>query len=306
MRRHQAIATAVVAHYAPVQRDLPWRRTRDPYAIWVSEIMLQQTRVATVIPYWERWMTRFPTVSALTDAPLDDVLAAWAGLGYYSRARNLHAGARAVDAQFGGALPSCAAELREVPGIGPYTAGAIAFGERAPPVDGNVARVLAAYVAFCSHSGRGAQSTLANLLDRSWSALLGHAMPLEELRTALATCMALIPGEDDEPWVDSQIYAENAASAIAYTLKTLDGGAAQDATWAARTAYEALDSFVINKLGIENEAQILAHPVVQAEFARQLRDLDELRVASPAPAAMIVRLRARAREEATIFFGPNR
>jgi A/G-specific adenine glycosylase len=146
VRRNRAIATAVVGHYARVQRDLPWRRTRDPYAIWVSEIMLQQTRVATVIPYWERWMTKFPTVAALAEAPLDDVLAAWAGLGYYSRARNLHAGARAVDARFGGALPSCAAELRDVPGIGPYTAGAIAsiaFGERAPLVDGNVARVLA-------------------------------------------------------------------------------------------------------------------------------------------------------------------
>jgi A/G-specific adenine glycosylase len=146
VRRAEAIAAAVVAHYAQVKRDLPWRRTRDPYAIWVSEIMLQQTRVATVIPYWERWMARFPTVSALAEAPLDDVLAAWAGLGYYSRARNLHAGAQAVDDQFGGALPSCAAELRDVPGIGPYTAGAIAsiaFGERAPLVDGNVARVLA-------------------------------------------------------------------------------------------------------------------------------------------------------------------
>src|SRR5678815_873256 len=97
----RAIAAAVVAHYAQVRRDLPWRRTRDPYAIWVSEIMLQQTRVATVIPYWERWMARFPTVSALAGAPLDDVLAAWAGLGYYSRARNLHAGAQAVDARFG-------------------------------------------------------------------------------------------------------------------------------------------------------------------------------------------------------------
>src|SRR5690349_13997996 len=108
--------------------------------------MLQQTRVATVIPYWERWMARFPTVVALAAAPLDDVLAAWAGLGYYSRARNLHAGAQAVGARFGGALPSRAAELREVPGIGPYTAGAIAsiaFGERGPLVDGNVARVLA-------------------------------------------------------------------------------------------------------------------------------------------------------------------
>jgi A/G-specific adenine glycosylase len=146
VQRPQVIATAVVAHFAQVQRDLPWRRTRDPYAIWVSEIMLQQTRVATVIPYWERWMARFPTVSALAEAPLDDVLAAWAGLGYYSRARNLHAGAQAVGARFGGALPPRAAELREVPGIGPYTAGAIAsiaFGERAPLVDGNVARVLA-------------------------------------------------------------------------------------------------------------------------------------------------------------------
>src|SRR3954451_9258496 len=137
---------ALLAFYDAHARDLPWRRTRDPYAIWVSEIMLQQTRVQTVIPYWERWMARFPTVSALAGAELDDVLAAWAGLGYYSRARNLHAGARAVDARFGGALPSRASELREVPGIGPYTAGAIAsiaFGERAPLVDGNVARVLA-------------------------------------------------------------------------------------------------------------------------------------------------------------------
>src|SRR5450432_2260733 len=127
-------------------RDLPWRRTRDPYAIWVSEIMLQQTRVATVIPYWERWMARFPTVTALASAPLDDVLSAWAGLGYYSRARNLHAGAQAIGERWGGALPARAAELRGVPGIGPYTAGAIAsiaFGERAPLVDGNVARVLA-------------------------------------------------------------------------------------------------------------------------------------------------------------------
>lgn len=137
----RAIASAVVTHYGRVKRDLPWRRTRDPYAIWVSEIMLQQTRVATVIPYWERWMAKFPTVTALAGAPLDDVLAAWAGLGYYSRARNLHRGAKAV----GDALPRRAAELREVPGIGPYTAGAIAsiaYGERAPLVDGNVARVL--------------------------------------------------------------------------------------------------------------------------------------------------------------------
>jgi A/G-specific adenine glycosylase len=144
--KSREIATAVVTHYTRDRRDLPWRRTRDPYAIWVSEIMLQQTRVQTVIPYWERWMQRFPTVTALATAPLDDVLAAWAGLGYYSRARNLHAGAKAVTDKLGGTLPSTASELRTVPGIGPYTAGAvasIAFGQRAPLVDGNVARVLA-------------------------------------------------------------------------------------------------------------------------------------------------------------------
>src|SRR5664279_3638998 len=108
--------------------------------------MLQQTRVQTVIPYWQRWMAKFPTVRALADAPLDDVLAAWAGLGYYSRARNLKKGAEAVTAKWAGELPQRASELRSVPGIGPYTAGAIAsiaFGERAPLVDGNVARVLA-------------------------------------------------------------------------------------------------------------------------------------------------------------------
>jgi A/G-specific adenine glycosylase len=143
---HAAVATAIVAHYQRDRRDLPWRRTRDPYSIWVSEIMLQQTRVQTVIPYWERWMQRFPTVTALASAPLDDVLAAWAGLGYYSRARNLWHGARDVSTKWAGALPGRASELREVPGIGPYTAGAIAsiaFGERTPLVDGNVARVLA-------------------------------------------------------------------------------------------------------------------------------------------------------------------
>ena len=153
------ISRAVVEHYARARRDLPWRRTRDPYAIWVSEIMLQQTRVATAIPYWERWMARFPTVDALAAAPLDDVLAAWAGLGYYSRARNLHAGAVAVAEQ---GMPSSARELRDVKGIGAYTAGAIAsiaYGERAPLVDGNVARVLARVLAIDDDvkSARGAK-----------------------------------------------------------------------------------------------------------------------------------------------------
>lgn len=140
------IAAAVAEGYRKVKRDLPWRRVRDPYAIWISEVMLQQTRVATVIPYWQRWMQRFPTVTALARAPLDDVLAAWSGLGFYGRARNLHRGARDVVDSWDGSLPQRAEELREVPGIGPYTAGAIAsiaHGERAALVDGNVARVFA-------------------------------------------------------------------------------------------------------------------------------------------------------------------
>jgi A/G-specific adenine glycosylase len=140
------IARLVIAHFRAHKRDLPWRQTRDPYAIWVSEIMLQQTRVATVIPYFQRWLTRFPTVRSLAQAPLDDVLAAWSGLGYYSRARNLHRGAQHVLTHFAGALPHSINKLRTIPGIGAYTAGAIAsiaFELPEPLVDGNVARVLA-------------------------------------------------------------------------------------------------------------------------------------------------------------------
>lgn len=129
--------------YEAERRDLPWRRTRDPYAIWVSEIMLQQTRVDTVIPYYERFLARFPNAMALAEAPEDDVLAMWSGLGYYRRARLLHAGARAVADR--GEVPRDREGLLEVPGIGRYTAGAvasIAFGEPVGLVDGNVARVL--------------------------------------------------------------------------------------------------------------------------------------------------------------------
>ncbi|MEM9487831.1 MAG: A/G-specific adenine glycosylase [Myxococcota bacterium] len=140
------IARRIVEYFAELQRDLPWRQTRDPYAIWISEIMLQQTRVTTVIPYYRRWLARFPTIRALAQAPLDDVLAAWSGLGYYSRARNLHRCARELVEHHGGVLPDSVEALLRLPGIGRYTAGAvasIAFGRRAPVVDGNVARVLA-------------------------------------------------------------------------------------------------------------------------------------------------------------------
>ncbi len=137
--------------YAARKRDLPWRRTRDPYAIWVSEVMLQQTQVKTVLGYYERWMQRFPTVAALAAAADADVLHAWQGLGYYSRARRLLSGARAVTERHGGELPRDVAALLALPGIGPYSAGAIAsiaFGLPEPLVDGNVVRVLTRWFAL--------------------------------------------------------------------------------------------------------------------------------------------------------------
>lgn len=132
------------------RRDLPWRGDRDPYRIWLSEIMLQQTQTETVKGYYARFLARFPTVEALAGAPEDAVLKLWEGLGYYSRARNLHAAAKAV-AAMGGRFPGNAAGLRGLPGIGPYAANAIAsiaYGEVAPALDGNQARVLARVLAW--------------------------------------------------------------------------------------------------------------------------------------------------------------
>jgi A/G-specific adenine glycosylase len=136
---------ALVAWFRRGHRDLPWRRTKDPYAIWISEIMLQQTRVETVRAYFARWMTRLPTVRALAAAPLDDVLGLWSGLGYYARARNLKAAAEFLVAEETGELPRDPLRLRAMPGVGDYTAGAIAsiaFDLPEPILDGNVARVL--------------------------------------------------------------------------------------------------------------------------------------------------------------------
>jgi len=143
--RDDALAQLLLPWFRAQARDLPWRRTRDPYAVWISEVMLQQTQVSTVIPYYERFLERFPTVASLAAAPLDDVLARWSGLGYYARARNLHRAAQAVVERHDGQLPAELMALRALPGFGPYTAGAvasIALGLDAPLVDGNVARVL--------------------------------------------------------------------------------------------------------------------------------------------------------------------
>lgn len=134
------------AWFAAHRRDLPWRREpRDPYRVWLSEVMLQQTQVATVIPYYTRWLERFPTLADLAAAPVDDVLKAWEGLGYYSRARNFHRAAQTVITEHSGQIPRDAELLRALPGVGPYTAGAVAslaFNADAPVLDGNVRRVL--------------------------------------------------------------------------------------------------------------------------------------------------------------------
>jgi len=142
--------TALLAWYDRHRRKLPWRappgQRGDPYRVWLSEIMLQQTTVKAVAPYYARFLARWPKIGALAAAPLDDILKAWAGLGYYARARNLHACARAVVERHGGKLPAREAALRDLPGIGAYTAAAIAaiaFDEPATPVDGNIERVIA-------------------------------------------------------------------------------------------------------------------------------------------------------------------
>ncbi|HZH98060.1 MAG TPA: A/G-specific adenine glycosylase [Fimbriimonadaceae bacterium] len=144
---------SLLAWYEENKRDLPWRRTRDPYAVWVSEVMLQQTQIATALPYYGRWMARFPDIASLAAASEGEALALWQGLGYYRRCRMLRQGAEFV---LQNGLPTTAEEWRKVPGVGRYTAGAIAsicFGERSAVVDGNVKRVFAR---LCSHSETGA------------------------------------------------------------------------------------------------------------------------------------------------------
>lgn len=144
--RIPALHDALIAWFEAHKADLPWRNSRDPYAVWLSEIMLQQTQVATVIPYFERFLARFPTVHDLASAPLDDVLKLWEGLGYYTRARNLHRAAQVVVCDLKGSFPATVEELQTLPGIGRYTAAAIAsfsFGQDVALLDGNVIRVFA-------------------------------------------------------------------------------------------------------------------------------------------------------------------
>jgi A/G-specific adenine glycosylase len=156
----------LLAWYDAHARDLPWRRTRDPYAVWVSEIMLQQTRVAAVLDHYARFLERFPSVVALALAPEEDVLSIWSGLGYYRRARMLHRAARVVAAEHRGAVPQTAAGLRTLPGIGEYTSAAIAsisFREPVAVVDGNVERVLMRVAALPAKPGAALDASIRML-----------------------------------------------------------------------------------------------------------------------------------------------
>ncbi len=172
------LATQVVAWQRQHGRHgLPWQGSRDPYRVWLSEVMLQQTQVSTVLDYYPRFLARFPSVAALAAAPLDEVFGLWSGLGYYSRARNLHRCAQAVVADHGGAFPPNSAALAELPGIGRSTAAAIAafcFGERAAILDGNVKRVLTRVLGFAGDLASAAETR------RLW-ALAEGLLPLRDV-----------------------------------------------------------------------------------------------------------------------------
>jgi A/G-specific adenine glycosylase len=164
-----ALRRALLTWFRRAARDLPWRRTRDPYRIWLSEVLLQQTRVRTVPPYYARLVIAFPTVRRLAAAPLEHVLKLWQGLGYYRRAVNLHRAARVIMDQRRGVLPRSAAEWQELPGVGRYTACAIAsiaYSEPVPVVDGNVRRVLARLLAVRAPiDGQATQKRLWKLAE---------------------------------------------------------------------------------------------------------------------------------------------
>lgn len=181
---------ALKAWFLAQSRDLPWRGNPSPYAVWVSEVMLQQTQVSVVVPYFERWMQAFPTIHDLAKADLDIVIKEWEGLGYYSRARNLHHGARYVVENHAGTLPDSQDQLQKIKGLGPYTIGAIlsfAFHQRKPAVDGNVIRVLARYSCFTD--------------EITTSASIKHIHRLAE---------ELLP--EKEPWIISEALIELGAT----------------------------------------------------------------------------------------------
>jgi A/G-specific adenine glycosylase len=170
--------TPLKAWFLDEKRDLPWRNNPSPYQVWISEVMLQQTQVAVVIPYFERWMEKFPTIQKLAEAPIDEVIKIWEGLGYYSRARNIHETAKYIMKEHEGVIPNTKEELSKMKGLGPYTIGAIqsfAFKMKAAAVDGNVIRVLSRYFLIEDDISKGKTvNSMRNFLqeqlpeDESW------------------------------------------------------------------------------------------------------------------------------------------
>lgn len=183
------------------RHDLPWQHPREPYRVWLAEIMLQQTQVVTVIPYFERFLQRFPTLAALAEAPIDDVLALWSGLGYYARARNLHRCAQQLLATHGGEFPRDIAAMEALPGIGRSTAGAVlaqAFGERHAILDGNVRRVLARHDAIAGWPGTPkVQATLWQAAESRLptARLADYTQALMDLGATLCTARAPVCGK---------------------------------------------------------------------------------------------------------------
>ena len=219
-------AASIIAWYAQHRRDLPWRKGRDPYRIWISEIMLQQTRIEAVIPYYERFLKELPDVKALAEVPDDRLMKLWEGLGYYSRARNLKKSAQTVIEQYRGEMPRTAAELKKLPGIGDYTAGSIAsiaFGEPEPAVDGNVMRVMSRLLA-CSGSimeqksrrtvtemlrevypeGEDAALLTEGLMELGERICIPTGVPLCDACPAAELCKAHIEGKEQEYPVRSE------------------------------------------------------------------------------------------------------
>ncbi|WP_082677295.1 A/G-specific adenine glycosylase [Bacillus sp. FJAT-29937] len=181
----------LISWFQAEQRDLPWRMDKDPYKVWVSEIMLQQTRVDTVIPYFNRFIEQFPTTKALAEAEEDKVLKAWEGLGYYSRARNLQSAVREVEEKYGGKVPDNQKEISSLKGIGPYTAGAIlsiAYGIPEPAVDGNVMRVLSRILSIWEDI---AKASSRKVFEEAVRKLISHENP-SHFNQALMELGALI------------------------------------------------------------------------------------------------------------------
>lgn len=198
----------LLAWYDVAARVLPWRARGgakpDPYRVWLSEIMLQQTRVETVLPYYAKFLSRWPDVTALANARQEEVLSAWAGLGYYARARNLHACAKAVVAEFAGTFPEDEAELRRLPGIGAYTSAAvsaIAFGRKATPVDGNIERVMSRLFAV-EEKLPAAKKTLARLAAEMTPAHRAGDFAQAVMDLGATICTPRKPACAICPWLD--------------------------------------------------------------------------------------------------------